>query len=329
MTATLHDLIAFKGYVVADGAMGTQLFAAGLEPGESPESWNLTHTEELQAIHGAYLDAGADLVVTNSFGGNRFRLALHGLEDRCEQLNEASARIARRAVDALARRTGHAGLVAGSMGPTGELLAPMGDMTAQECRAAFAQQAAGLAEGGADLLWIETMSDLDELEAALTGARSVCELPVAATMSFDTAGYTMMGVTGTALAARLGSLGLAAVGANCGNNLSDTEAAVTAIAEALGDTAVIFKPNAGVPVWKGDSLIYDGTPELMAAHAHRAHASGVTVIGSCCGSTPAHTAKIASVLRGDEPPLRLSEPSAPAMDQRQSAERSRRRRRTT
>ena len=310
MTATLHEMIALKGYVVADGAMGTQLFAAGLEAGESPESWNLTRAGELQAIHGAYLEAGADLIVTNSFGGNRFRLALHGLEHRCEQINETGARVARRAAETATRRTGRGGLVAGSMGPTGELLAPMGDMTAEDCRAAFAQQATALAEGGADLLWIETMSDLDEVQAAVDGARSACDLPVAATMSFDTAGRTMMGVTGAALAARLGPLELAAVGANCGSNLSDTEAAVASIAAALPDAAVIFKPNAGVPVWRGESLVYDGTPDLVAAHAHRARAWGVTVIGSCCGSTPAHTAKIAAVLRGDEPPSRLPEPNA-------------------
>ena len=146
------------------------------------------------------------------------------------------------------------------------------------------------------------MSDLDEVEAAVRGARAACDLPIVATMSFDTAGRTMMGVTGVELADRLGRLGLAAMGANCGNNVADTEAAVVAIASASPGTPVISKPNAGVPVWSGDSLVYDGTPEVLAAHAHRARAAGVAVIGSCCGSTPAHTAKIVAVLRGDEPP---------------------------
>ena len=302
MTVPLAGLIAVKGYVLADGAMGTQLFAVGLDAGDPPEEWNVSHAEEVRAIHRGYIQAGADLVVTNSFGGTRFRLALHRMEDRVGELNASAARNGRIEADAETDRTGRAVLVAGSMGPTGELLEPMGNMSVAACEAAFAEQAAALAAGGSDLLWIETMSDLNEVEAAVRGARSVCDLPVAATMSFDTAGRTMMGVTSEELADRLGRLGLAAVGANCGNNVADTEGAVTAIAAASPGAPVISKPNAGVPEWRGDALIYDGTPEVLAAHAHRVQAAGVAVIGSCCGSTPAHTAKIAAVLQGDEPP---------------------------
>ncbi|MDE0161134.1 MAG: homocysteine S-methyltransferase family protein [Acidimicrobiaceae bacterium] len=328
MTATVGELLQAKGHVVADGAMGTQLFAVGLSAGDPPEAWNVHHAEEVRAIHRAYLRAGADLVVTNSFGGTSFRLALHGFDDRVVELNEAAARNARIEAGAEAERTGRPRLVAGSMGPTGELLEPMGNMSAAACEAAFAEQASGLAGGGADLLWIETMSDLDEVEAAVRGARSACDLPVAATMSFDTAGRTMMGVTGSELADRLGGLGLAAMGANCGNNVADTEAAVTAIAAASAGTPVISKPNAGVPVWSGDSLVYDGTPEVLAAHAHRARTAGVAVIGSCCGSTPAHTAKIAAVLRGDEPPpdIESAPPAAPATEDRLARRRTRRHR---
>ena len=228
MTVTIAALLEAKGYVVADGAMGTQLFAVGLCAGDPPEAWNVHHAEEVRAIHRAYLQAGADLVITNSFGGTRFRLALHSLEDEVVELNEAAARVARVEADAEIERTGRPALVAGSMGPTGELLTPLGNMSAAACEAAFAEQAEGLAAGGADLLWIETMSDLDEVEAAVRGARSACDLPVAATMSFDTAGRTMMGVTGTEMAERLSGLGLAAMGANCGNNVADTEAAVIA-----------------------------------------------------------------------------------------------------
>ena len=227
-----------------------------------------------------------------------------------------------------ATEAGRPVLVAGSMGPTGELLEPMGNMSAADCEAAFAEQAEGLAAGGADVLWIETMSDLDEVEAAVLGARSACDLEVAATMSFDTAGRTMMGVTGAELAERLDGLGLAAIGANCGNNIPDTEVAVITMATASTATPVISKPNAGVPVWSGDALVYDGTPEVLAAHAHRARAAGVAVIGSCCGSTPAHTAKIAAVLRGDEPPpdIELASPSTtPGTEDRLARRRTRRR----
>ena len=312
MSVSIGELLAAKGYVVADGAMGTQLFAVGLSAGDPPEAWNVHHAEEVRAIHRAYLQAGADLVITNSFGGTSFRLALHSLQDNVVELNAAAARNARIEADAEMERAGRPVLAAGSMGPTGELLEPMGNMSAADCEAAFAVQAEGLAAGGADVLWIETMSDLDEVEAAVRGARSACDLPVAATMSFDTAGRTMMGVTGAALADRLGGLGLVAVGANCGANITDTEAAASAIAAALPGVAVISKPNAGIPVWSGDSLVYDGTPEVLAAHAHRIHTAGITVIGSCCGSTPAHTAKIAAVLAGNEPPpdIKSAPPSA-------------------
>ena len=324
---SIGDLAAANGWVTADGAMGTQLFAAGLSSGASPEEWNVSHESEVRSVHESYLRSGADLVVTNSFGGTSCRLALHGLERRVGELNRAAARNARLEADAEMQRTGRPVLVAGSMGPTGELLAPLGSMSVEACEAAFAEQAAALAAGGADLLWVETMSDLGEVEAAVSGARSACDLPVAATMSFDTAGRTMMGVTGAELADRLGPLGLAAVGANCGNNVPDTEAAVVAIAEAAPGALVLSKPNAGMPVWRGQAFIYNGTPEMLAAHAHRVRAAGATVIGSCCGSTPAHTAKIVSVLRGDEPPPESeAAPQAGTVIENRLARRRRRRR---
>lgn len=290
----LGEIVSARGYALADGAMGTQLFAAGLTSGDSPELWNLDRPETVRDIHRRYYEAGSDLVLTNSFGGNRFRLALHGSEGRVGELNRAAAANARAAADEAGRG---AGLVAGSMGPTGELLEPLGAMSARACEEAFAEQARGLAEGGADLLWIETMSDLGEAEAAVRGARAACDLPVAVTMSFDTAGRTMMGVTGSDMARRLQGLGLAALGANCGANLADTEAAAAAIAAEAGGIPVICKPNAGVPVWRGGGLVYDGTPEVMAAGAARARRAGAAVIGACCGSTPEHIAAMAAALR--------------------------------
>lgn len=289
----LDEVISARGWALADGAMGTQLFAAGLESGDSPERWNLDRPETIGDVHRRYIEAGSDLVLTNSFGGNRFRLTLHGLEGRVGQLNRAAAANARAAADEAGRTV----LVAGSMGPTGELLEPLGAVSAQACEEAFAEQALGLASGGADLLWIETMSDLGEAEAAVRGARAACDLPVAVTMSFDTAGRTMMGVTGSDMARRLGELAPAALGANCGANLADTEAAAAAIAAEAGGIPVVCKANAGVPEWRAGGLVYDGTPEVMAAGAVRARRAGAAVIGACCGSTPEHIAAMAAALQ--------------------------------
>ncbi|MFQ5556127.1 MAG: betaine--homocysteine S-methyltransferase [Acidimicrobiales bacterium] len=324
---SLTDLLAAKGYLVADGAMGTQLFAVGLTAGDPPELWNIEHPEKIQAIHRSYLAAGSDIVLTNSFGGTHYRLALHDLQDRVEELNEAAARNARVAAEEVDRPV----LVAGSMGPTGELLEPMGNMSPAQCEAAFAEQARGLTAGGADLLWIETMSDLDEVEAAVRGARTASDLPIAATMSFDTAGRTMMGVSGEAEAERLADLGLVAMGANCGNNLHDTEAAVKAIHASAPGIPIISKANAGIPEWSGESLSYDGTPEVMAAHAHRTRAGGVSIVGTCCGSTPDHIAKVAAVLSGAEPVPDVGAPptgkAVAGTEDRMAPRRSRRRRR--
>ena len=300
---------ATKGYVVADGAMGTRLFTMGLTSGDAPERFNLSAPGRIRDVHRSHLRAGADLVLTNSFGGNRFRLCLHNLDGRVLELNEAAARNAREAAKAECRRDGRTVLVAGSMGPIGELLEPLGSLTAAACEQAFAEQAEGLARGGADLLWIETMSDLGEVEAAVRGARRGCDLPVAVTMSFDTAGRTMMGASAIETAERLGGLELAALGANCGNDLADTEAAALEVRAALPDLPVISKPNAGIPYWGGNTFHYTGTPELLAAHAHRARQGGVRIIGGCCGSTSEHVAAIAATLAGDQPVPEIDEPT--------------------
>ncbi len=299
-----------KGYVVADGAMGTQLFALGLISGDAPERFNLLKPGRIRDVHRGHLQSGADLVLTNSFGANGLRLRLHNLGGRTLELNEAAARIAREAAEAECRRGGERTvLVAGSMGPTGELLEPLGAMTAADCEQTFAEQAEGLAQGGADLLWIETTSDLREVEAAVRGARSVCDLPVAVTMSFDTAGRTMMGTTATETAERLGPLQLAAVGANCGNNIADTEAAAVEMQAALPDVPVIFKPNAGIPAWTGATFRYTAGPETLAAHAHRAVQAGVRIVGGCCGTTPEHVAAIAATLAGERPVPEINGPA--------------------
>ena len=294
----LLDTLQQQGFLVLDGAMGTQLFARGLVSGGSPEAWNVEHPDRVQSVHQAYVDAGSDIILTNSFGGTRYRLKLHDLQDRVVELNRAAAQNARVVVDAADRQV----LVAGSMGPTGELLIPLGSMSYDECQAAFAEQAQGLIEGGVDVLWIETMSDLNEVKAAIEGARSVsADIPICATMSYDTRGRTMMGVTGAVMAQELAGLGLTAIGANCGNNLPETEAALAEMHAAAPELILIAKANAGMPRFEGDKLVYDGSPEVMGAYADRVHRNGVQLIGGCCGSGPAHIQVMKQVLAGEIP----------------------------
>jgi|TARA_B100001105_G_scaffold127080_1_gene101823 5-methyltetrahydrofolate--homocysteine methyltransferase len=304
----LATLLDTNGFLVIDGAMGTELFAAGLMAGDPPEIWNLDHPDRLKAIHRSYVEAGSDIILTNSFGGNRHRLKLHSLEGRVHELNAAAASICREVADAADRRV----LVAGSMGPTGELIEPLGELTTDEAQEAFAEQAAGLTAGGADVLWLETMSALTEVEAGVSGARSASDLPIVVTLSFDTAGRTMMGITGEEAGTLLADLGVNGIGANCGANLADTEAAVAAIRSVCGDIPVVSKANAGIPVWKGAELEYDATPEILAAHAHRLREIGVSIIGACCGSTSAHIAMIRAVLDGHRPVPDIAPPIATA-----------------
>ena len=293
---SLTELLDANGFLVTDGAMGTQLFAAGLMAGDPPEVWNLEHPDRIRAIHQSYVDAGSDIILTNSFGGNRHRLKLHSMDGQVHQLNAAAAAIGRDVADSADRRV----LVAGSMGPTGELIRPLGELSTDEAQVAFAEQAAGLADGGADILWMETMSALAEVEAGVLGARSASDLPIVVTLSFDTAGRTMMGLTGEDAGVRLVELGVAGIGANCGANLADTEAAVAAIRSVCGDIPVVSKANAGIPVWKGAELEYDGTPEILAAHANRLREAGISIIGACCGSDPSHISMIRAVLDGNQ-----------------------------
>jgi len=308
----LDDLIAERGFLVIDGAMGTELFSRGLPAGEAPERWNLDEPGRVQDVHRAYIEAGSDIVLTNTFGGTKFRLALHSLDDRVFEINKAAAENARRAADSADRRV----MVAGSMGPSGELIVPLGSLEQAEAQAGFAEQARGLDAGGVDILWIETMSSLEEVEAAVLGAQEASDLPVTVTFSFDTAGRTMMGVTGSVAAKRLAELGVAAIGANCGNNLADTEAALAEIRAAAPGLPVISKANAGIPEWHGADLAYSGTPEVMAAHAHRVRSHGIDIIGGCCGSGPAHIAAIRGVLDGN---IEVPDVEAPTMPVRQTS----------
>jgi len=303
----LQQFLSSEGVILLDGAMGTMLMMAGLESGAPPEGWNLQYPERIRQVHEAYIQAGSRIVLTNSFGGTRFRLKLHNLQEQVAELNRAAAEIARSAADAAA----HTVLVGGSMGPTGELLEPMGTMTMDEAQAAFAEQAAALAAGGVDVLWIETMSDLNEVKAAVAGARSACDLPVVVSMTFDTHGRTMMGVSPEQAMRELGALNLSALGANCGNGPAEIEGVIQKMRAVAPDVALIAKSNAGIPHWEGEELVYDGTPQVMAGYTRQVRGLGAQLIGGCCGSTPEHIRAMREALdsAGDE--VATAVPAAP------------------
>jgi methionine synthase I (cobalamin-dependent) len=283
----LETLLAQGRPLLADGATGTNLFEMGLASGETPELWNVNHPDKIQTLHRSFVDAGADIILTNSFGGNRRRLMLHSLESRTRELNRIAAEIARSATEGAGRPV----VVAGSVGPTGDLLAPLGPLTEDEAFAVFVEQIEGLKEGGADVVWIETMSAPDEMRAAARAAGAL-GMPYTVTASFDTAGKTMMGVAPAALAALTAEFDPKplAFGANCGVGASDLVMSILAMTQAQPDAIVIAKANAGIPQWHGAHIHYSGTPELMADYAGLAIDAGARIIGGCCGSTPTHLA---------------------------------------
>ena len=286
MSNILDRLLSSRLYLLADGATGTNLIDMGLGSGDAPEPWNVEHPDRVEHLHRSFIAAGADIILTNSFGGNFHRLALHGSEDRVAELNVAAARIARRVADESERPI----LVAGSMGPTGELFAPLGPLTVDEGRVVFAAQARALAEGGADLLWVETLSSRDEVEAALAGAH-ITGLPVVCTLSFDTNGSTMMGLSPSEFAGLCRTMTPAphAFGANCGLGPAETVVGVLNLAGAARATDIIVaKGNCGIPEYVDGVIEYGGTPELMAKYARLAYDAGARIIGGCCGTTFEH-----------------------------------------
>jgi methionine synthase I (cobalamin-dependent) len=290
--AELFELLDRGDVVLGDGAMGTLLQTRGIEPGGAAELWNVDRADAILAIHTEYAEAGARLVTTNTFGGTSARLALHGLENRVRELNLAGARIAREVADRFD------GWVLGDVGPSGELIAPIGVTEPDDVKAMFAEQIAALAEGGADVILVETMSDLAEVEAAVGAAADVApDLPVAATLTFDTHGHTMMGVSPERAAESLASLGARIVGGNCGNGPHEIGPVMTQMAQRRPTGIhLIAQSNAGMPRLHGAEFHYDGTPEVMAEYAVRMRELGVGVIGACCGSTPAHVAAMRAAL---------------------------------
>ncbi len=278
--------------ILLDGAMGTMLFAAGLESGNSPEEWNVLHPDRVRKIHRAYIEAGSQVILTNTFGGSVVRLGSHGLQDRVFELNKAAAINARQEAD----QADHTVVVAGSIGPSGQLLEPLGTLSLEDARQSFADQAAGLAAGGVDLFWIETMSDLEEVKAAIAGVRSVSDLPIAATMSFDSHGRTMMGISPEQASKVLHLEEVQLIGANCGNGSDELIKAIQAIQTTNPELPLIAKANAGIPEMVGTEVVYNGSPEVMADYAVAVWNEGARLIGGCCGSTPEHIKAMAEAL---------------------------------
>ena len=291
--SAIYEALA-QGTLVSDGAMGTMLQESGLDDGGAPELWNVEHPDRIEAVLEAYAAAGANLITTNTFGGTAGRLAMHGLEDRLYELNKAGAEVARKVADRHPNC-----FVMGDVGPSGELMDPMGTLTLESAKEIFSAQIKALVDGGVYAILIETMSDLAEVEAAVNAAKEVApHLPIIATMSFDTNLRTMMGVKPTLAVTYLASLGVRIIGANCGRGIDEMRVIAKELVDARPDGVfIITQSNSGLPKLVGDTFIYEGTPDEMGKYATEMKSLGVNVVGSCCGSTPAHTASISAAVQ--------------------------------
>jgi len=281
--------------LIADGATATNYQEMGMAIGVAPEEWVFDQPDRVLALHGAFLDAGADIILTDTFGGTSLRLRESPYADRAKELNRRAAALARRAA------TARAGvLVAGSMGPTGMLLEPFGELAAAAAADAYADQAAALNDGGVDLLLLETFFALEEAVAAIEGVRRASGLPLVVSFSFDMGTRTMMGLSPTKMVEAIRPLGVAAIGANCGRSLADMERVVAELAGLNAGIPLWVKPNAGLPRMVGDAARYDTSPAEMAEYARRFIEAGAEVVGGCCGSSPDHIRAIASAVRSIE-----------------------------
>ena len=295
-----EKLLGEKATLLADGATGTTFFGLGLQSGDAPELWNIEFPERVALHYQAFVDAGSDLILTNSFGGTRYRLKLHQAESRVAELNIAAATILREVVDNCGREI----IVAGSIGPTGEILAPLGDLQAEDAISAFAEQALALEQGGADVIWIETMSSQEEVEYAVRGAQQTA-LPIVFTMSFDTNGRTMMGVGAEDMMKLNHRLGVHACGTNCGIGASEVVAAILNMQASKpadgNDPVLVAKANCGIPEFIAGEIHYNGTPEIMARYATMARDAGARIVGGCCGTSPEHVAAMRHALDNTAP----------------------------
>ena len=296
MTNLFVRLLNDKHTLLADGATGTNLFAMGLQSGDAPELWNIDQPEKIARHYRSFIDAGSDIILTNTFGGSRYRLKLHNAQDRVAELNIAAVEILKQQIDESDREI----IAAGSIGPTGEILAPLGEMEPDEAVSAFTEQALALKQGGADVLWIETMSSREEVELAVKGA-SEAELPIIFTMSFDTNGRTMMGVGASDMVDLNREIGgqVHACGANCGVGASEVVATILNMKSVLTDDSgpvLVAKANCGIPEFIDGHIKYSGTPEIMAEYVVMARNSGARIIGGCCGTSPGHVAAMRKAL---------------------------------
>lgn len=292
-----------RGLLLLDGATGTQLIALGIEPGKCNDYLNIESPDIISDIHRAYLKAGSDAVLTNTFGANKCALARHGLAEQAARINEAGAQIARQAA-------GQDNYVLGDIGPAGDFLEPLGNLKPDELRDALSEQAKALLDGGVDGFIIETMTALDEVTIAVEAVKSAGGgLPVLASMSFDEAGdsfKTMMGVSVEAAVSRIVSLGADAAGFNCGTLSLDeyaelAEELVSSLRATSGETIAFAEPNAGKPELVDGRAVYRVSPEDFATAAKKIHSAGVGIIGGCCGTGHEHIKTLAATFREDSP----------------------------
>lgn len=290
---SLLSAIAKGKVLISDGAWGTLLHKRGLQPGDCPESWNISHKSDVAAVAQGYVDAGADMILTNSFGGNPVKLAHYGLADKTAEFNEAAAAISREAA-------GENRLVLASMGPTGVILM-MGEVSEEELYQGFYTQAKALQKGGVDGFCIETMSAIDEACCAIKAAKAATGLEVACTFTFEktvTGEYrTMMGVAPAEMVEAVKEAGADVIGTNCGNGIDGMIEIVKEIRSVDTTIPILVHANAGKPVLENGSTVFPETPEIMASKALELARAGASIIGGCCGTTPAHIAALAKKLR--------------------------------